>query len=119
MNYEYVIVKHLHNGLLLKDKTTKLKPDATQQDKHPLLLDVDIATIKNNFIFNHCRTAHSMQGASVDEPITIFDWDVCYICRRWIWASITRCPSLDNAFFVRVNLMIVIIMITFYKNILI
>ena len=35
---------------------------------------VPIATVRNSFIYEYCRTAHQLQGKSIEKPITIFDW---------------------------------------------
>jgi len=60
---QYDIVKVLDGALLLKNvKDGKL---------HPLPLD----KASSSFIFASCCTCHSAQGCSVDDEITIFDYN--------------------------------------------
>ena len=48
--------------------------------------------VDNAFIYSHCATTHSSQGASINTTMTIHEWDRPYlITREWLWTSITRC----------------------------
>ena len=49
---------------------------------------------KNNF--NYCRTGHSLQGTTINDDITIFDYNLPFITRKWLWVSITRSRSLKQ-----------------------
>jgi len=44
----------------------------------------------------HCFTCHSTQGLTIPKPYTIFDTNIAYTDRRWIYTSITRATCLDN-----------------------
>ena len=61
---------------------------------------VPIDTVRQNFIYNNCQTCHSLQGSSINEKITIFDWNFepC-VTRKWLWVAITRATYLDNVAF--------------------
>ena len=63
VNFTYDIVKIDNDILLLKNVKTK--------DIQPLHKD----KVRKNFIFAWCSTCHSAQGCSVDEEITIFDYN--------------------------------------------
>ena len=55
--------------------------------------------VRNNFIFNYCGTAHSFQGSSIDERITIFDHNHHFCTRKWVWTAITRSTELKHVYF--------------------
>jgi hypothetical protein len=55
--------------------------------------------VKKNFIHNYCRTCHSFQGSSIDNPITIFDWRFMHVNRKWLYTSITRATDLKQVQF--------------------
>jgi len=43
--------------------------------KHPdVKYIVPLNMIRNKFQFNYCATCHSIQGSTIKESITIFDW---------------------------------------------
>jgi len=44
----------------------------------------------------YCFTVHSIQGLTINEPITIFDANTNYLDRRFIWTAITRASDLNN-----------------------
>ena len=41
-------------------------------------------------------TCHSCQGLSISDPITIFDTNVPYVDREWVWTAITRATDFNN-----------------------
>ena len=49
--------------------------------------------------YSYCRTCHSAQGATITEPITIFDWNHFHASREWLWTAITRAVKLDDVYF--------------------
>ena len=61
--------------------------------------DVDIKTIRENFKYTYCSTIDSIQGKSISDKITIFDWDLGYMSRRKIWTAITRARNLNDITF--------------------
>ena len=46
--------------------------------------------------FPHCFTCHSTQGLIIQKPYTIFDINIAYTDRRWIYTAITRATYLEN-----------------------
>ena len=87
VQFEYEIVKVREYTLTIKDVSNSM------------LFDVPLKSIRNNFIFNYCGTAHSFQGSSIDESITIFDYNHHFCTRKWIWTAITRATELSNVYF--------------------
>ena len=87
VNFEYEIVKIREFTLTIKDVSNSK------------LFDVPLKSIRNNFIFNYCGTAHSFQGSSIDESISIFDYKRHFCTRKWIWTAITRATELKNVYF--------------------
>ena len=59
-------------------------------------IELPIYAVRKLFIPSYCRTGHSLQGVTVQDSITLFDWDLPYITLKWIWVAITRTTSLDN-----------------------
>ena len=41
----------------------------------------------------YSSTCHSVQGLTIHEPYTIFDCNVAYTDRRWIYTAVSRCVS--------------------------
>ena len=64
---------------------------------------VPIKVVKANFIHGYCRTCHSLQGSSINSEISIFDWDLPYTSRKWIYTAITRATEFKNVIFIVVN----------------
>eukprot|EP00438_Fugacium_kawagutii_P012227 Skav223953 [mRNA] locus=scaffold798:243805:247131:- [translate_table: standard] len=62
-----------------------------------------IEKVRKNFIFAWCATAHSMQGASVDTDITIFDYNHFLVkdYPEWIYTCVTRSRDLNRVKFFR------------------
>ena len=44
----------------------------------------------------HCKTCHSSQGLTIKNKYTIFDTNISYVDRRWIYTAVTRCTHLEN-----------------------
>ena len=91
MNFKYDIVKIIDNLLLLKNvKSGKISP-------------LPIEKARKNFIFAWCSTCHSAQGSSVDEEITIFDYNHFLVkdYPEWIYTALTRCRDLNKVKFFR------------------
>lgn len=61
--------------------------------------EVPIATVRTNFIYEYCRTAHQLQGKSIEKPITIFDWKFHRVTNEWLYVAISRCTDLNNVSF--------------------
>jgi hypothetical protein len=60
------------------------------------IYDITTNLMQNNFILEYCRTIDSMQGASVNDRMTIFDLNLPYVSKNHVWVGITRCRSLKN-----------------------
>ena len=87
VNYEYTIIDISETSLTLKDCSI---------DESYIL---PIKLIEDNFIHGYCRTCHSYQGSSIDDKLTIFDWDFYFVNRKWIYTAITRATNLNNVYF--------------------
>ena len=44
----------------------------------------------------YSSTCHSCQGTTINGPYTIFDTNIVYADRRWIWTALTRSTHLEN-----------------------
>ena len=66
--------------------------------KTEILLSLPVDKIRSNFIFAYCSTCHSAQGSSIDDTITIFDYNHFLVKNypEWIWTAITRCRDLNK-----------------------
>jgi len=65
----------------------------------PDTYDVPIKLIRSHFQFNYCTTCHSVQGSTIGETITIFDYKFFFVSRKWIWTAIGRARNLDDVYF--------------------
>ena len=55
--------------------------------------------IDKDFIPSYRRTCHSFQGSSIDDGITIFDSDIFFVSRKWVWTVVTRATDLTKVRF--------------------
>ena len=67
--------------------------------KTPDIYEVPISTIRKHFLFSYCCTAHSVQGRTIKENSTIFDYKFYFVNRKWIWTALGRCSDLNNVYF--------------------
>lgn len=84
VNYEY--------KLLDINQQTFTVQDIVEGDK----LTLPIKIISTNFKLPYGLTCHSVQGLSLDGPMTIWDCNTPYVDREFIWTAITRARSLKN-----------------------
>jgi hypothetical protein len=49
-----------------------------------------------NFYLPYTFTTYALQGLSIDDKMTMFDADTCYVNRKFIWVLITRATELNN-----------------------
>ena len=70
---------------------------ANIKTKEEIVLHVGI--LRSHFIFAFCFTCHSVQGCSIDDDVTIFDWNHHLISREWLWTAITRARDLNRVKF--------------------
>ena len=40
-----------------------------------------------------------MQGSTIQESLTIFDYKFFFVSRKWLWAAIGRARNLDDVYF--------------------
>ena len=56
--------------------------------------------LNKHFRYGYCATAHSCQGASINNNITIHEWDKSYlVSREWLWCSLTRARDFNKISF--------------------
>ena len=83
VNYTYEIIKFDEESVWLRDIC---------DDE-----EIEICIGKmNHFSLPYCMTCHSVQGLSIAEEITIFDANIPYVDRNWIWTAISRATDLNN-----------------------
>ena len=87
-NYEYKITS-------LKDKA---KQATIKNEVDNIEYKINVGMLQTHFKLNYCLTCDSVQGLSFgeDEKITIFDSNLPYTDRKYLWTAITRCRKLDN-----------------------
>ena len=98
---EYCKVKDITFNVNVEDENVKVREYTLtiKSVSNSMLFDVPLKSIRTNFIFNYCGTAHSFQGSSIDESITIVDYGHHFCTRKWIWTAITRATELKNVYF--------------------
>jgi len=72
-------------------------------DDHMYLLE-PVEKLKFKIFFNqlnifnlpYAGTCHSYQSLSIKDDITIFDTNICYTNRNWVWTAITRARDLKK-----------------------
>ena len=79
-------------GIVIENIKTK--------DKHTLTEEL----LNKHFRYGYCATAHSCQGASIKNKITIHEWDKSYlVSREWLWCALTRTRDLCNVSFFKID----------------
>ncbi|HRP37434.1 MAG TPA: hypothetical protein PLS50_06530, partial [Candidatus Dojkabacteria bacterium] len=82
-NKKYTIITISKNKFSIFDSFTKK------------ILSFDIAML-SHFQLPYSNTCHSVQGLSIDGPITIFDVNSAYVDRYYVWTALTRATNLNN-----------------------
>ena len=82
VNYTYQIIDINKKSFAIKDII---------EDK---ILTFPISVF-SHFQLAYANTCHSVQGLSLDGPITIFDVNIPHVDRYYIWTAITRATDLD------------------------
>ena len=68
------------------------------KDKKKHTLDEEI--LYKHFRYGYCSTAHSYQGASIKNSITIHEWQRSrLVTREWAYTAITRATDFNNVSF--------------------
>ena len=56
--------------------------------------------LNKHFRYGYCATCHSCQGASINNSITIHEWNKSYlVSRAWIWTAYTRARDFNKVAF--------------------
>ena len=56
--------------------------------------------LNKHFRYGYCATCHSCQGASINNNITIHEWNKSYlVSREWIWTAYTRARDFNKVAF--------------------
>jgi thymidine kinase len=87
VNFQYQIAE------VYEDREEILLADNREEYLVPLEL------VRKNFLYSYCSTCHSFQGSSINEKMTIFDYQNYFISRNWMWVAVTRATDLDNVYF--------------------
>lgn len=87
-NYCYKIIKIKNSIYTIKDEVDDIE------------YNIDSNIIHDHFRLSYCYTCDSIQGMSFEEDtkLTIFDSNLPYVDRKFIWTAITRARKLDNVF---------------------
>jgi hypothetical protein len=85
VNRTYVVKNVEETIVTLQD------PDKTNE-----LIRVERRTFDRDFELPYCATIHSVIGLTLDEPVTLFDWNEYNVSREWFWTAITRTTSLKS-----------------------
>ena len=89
-HFRYKIVHSSKEGIMtLKNIKTKT------------LQSLEIDKVRKNFIFAWCSTCHSAQGSSINDEITIFEYNYLFVrnYKEWLWTALTGCRDLKKGFF--------------------
>ncbi len=62
-------------------------------EKEDHVVDVDIDEFRNNFYMNYCCTTHKMQGETLTDNFTIYDWDKMTTKLRYTALSRAKKPD--------------------------
>ena len=92
MNIRYSITK-IEGGILTLQILSIEKDNFTMNE----------AQVDEIFIYSHCATCHSSQGASIKETLTIHEWDLSYVSREWLYTALTRCTDFRKVKFYQKN----------------
>ena len=84
MNFSYTLVKFNDTTITIVDENEGLE------------MVLPLGVLKTHFSHPYAQTCSSSQGLTIDEPYTIFDSNIPYTNRQWIWTAITRTTDLNN-----------------------
>lgn len=87
VKFEYEVIEVQGKSVNFNDRTTH---DA---------YDVPLNIIRNNVQCNCRCTCHTMQGSTVRESITSFDYKFYFVSGKRLWIAIARAHNLDDALF--------------------
>ena len=61
-------------------------------------LTIDIEKFHSNFVVNYIATTHKLQGATIDEPLYIYDFDVLMADRHLGYTAMSRVKKVNQLF---------------------
>jgi hypothetical protein len=82
VNYTYTIMEIKETSMILND------------DEEDIEVDKDL--IEKYFKLPYARTCCSVQGMTIDDKITIFDFGNYHVDKHWVYTAITRTTELSN-----------------------
>ena len=87
-NIRYKILCIKSSGIIIENIKDKKKYTLTEE------------LLNKHFRYGYCATCHSCQGASINNNITIHEWDRSYlVSREWVWTSLTRARDFNKVAF--------------------
>ena len=87
-NIRYKILCINSKGIIIENIKTKQKHTLTEE------------LLNKHFRYGYCATCHSCQGASINNNITIHEWDKSYlVSREWLWTALTRARDFNKVAF--------------------
>ena len=87
-NIRFKILCINSKGIIIENIKTKQKHTLTEE------------LLNKHFRYGYCATCHSCQGASINNNITIHEWDKSYlVSREWLWTSLTRARDFNKVAF--------------------
>ena len=87
-NIRYKILCINSSGITIENIKDKKKYTLTEE------------LLNKHFRYGYCATAHSCQGASINNSIIIHEWDRSYlVSREWIWTAYTRARDFNKVAF--------------------
>lgn len=99
----------LSNGYYKVDNKTKLYRNYSynfdsMDDKHFYIIEpvtqtkikLSLKDDSSRIVLPFATTCHANQGLSINEPITIFDCNIPYVSRSFIWTALTRATDFAN-----------------------
>ena len=94
---EKMIAKHCCEEFMiveLDDEEFVLKRDEDDE-----LMTFDIEDFHKYFVVNYCATTHKSQGATIEIPIIIWDWNKLQQDRNVGYTAITRAKAITQICF--------------------
>ena len=87
-NIRYKILCINSRGIIIENIKDKKKYTLTEE------------LLNKHFRYGYCATCHSCQGASINNNITIHEWDRSYlVSREWVCTSLTRARDFNKVAF--------------------
>ncbi|MGQ3192877.1 AAA family ATPase, partial [Neoaquamicrobium sediminum] len=96
-----VFTNCVYRVLALSMKEFTLKEKGGARD----VVKVSAGAIVKRFALPYANTCHSAQGASIDVPFVITDWQfAAHADAAWLYTAVTRCTTMDHVWFLECDL---------------